>query len=131
MRIVLLIAALALLAACGGGTPVVTAQGVLDQFRAAGLGIENIRPASDLPPVKETYREALVFTTPSLGDKGGTVFVCEKKAYCDRIFLYYDDDPGYIGHIYRLPSGTVVVQLDSGLKPDEVAKFETAVKGLP
>ncbi|MFL5807286.1 MAG: hypothetical protein ACJ8CR_36850 [Roseiflexaceae bacterium] len=125
---------LVMLAGCGGAAaPAITGQGVLDQFKAAGLTIENIRPTDNTgKPVPQGYQENLTFTTPSLGDKGGQVFVCDMKAGCDAIFAYFDGLKGLAGpYLYQSPSGMVVVQLNSGLQPDEAAKYEAVVKGLP
>jgi hypothetical protein len=123
-----------LLAGCGDtGAPAITGQGVLDQFKAAGLQIENIKPAGDeMKQVPQGYKENLAFTTPSLGGQGGQVFVCDLKAGCDAIYAYFDSIKALAGpYLYQSPSGMVVVQLNNKLDPVEAAKYEAVVKGLP
>jgi hypothetical protein len=123
-----------LLAGCGdAGAPAITGQGVLNQFRAAGLQIENIKPAgNEMKQVPQGYKENLAFTTPSLGDKGGQVFVCDVKAGCDAIYAYFDGMKALAGpYLYQSPSGMVVVQLNSGLDPAEAARYEAVIRGLP
>lgn len=123
-----------LLSACGGTTAAPpTAQGVIDQFKTAGITVENARPAERQPnsPVPQSFKENLVFTVPRLGDKGGQVFVCDTKQNCDAIYAYFDALKGLAGpYLYQSAGGTVVAQLNSGLMPEEAAKFEQVVKGI-
>lgn len=122
------------LSACGGAPATVTAQGVLDQFKAAGLSVENVKPGqrAEGTPAPNSYKENLTFTIASLGDKGGQVFVCDTKRNCDAMFAYFDALKALAGpYLYQSTSGTVVVQLNSGLTPDEAAKYEQVIKVLP
>lgn len=134
-RYVVFLLLIILLTACGGAPAgAVTAQGVLDQFKAAGLSVENVKTGerADGSPLPNSYKENLTFTTASLGDKGGQVFVCDTRQNCDAIFAYFDGLKALAGpYLYQSPGGTVVAQLNSGLQPDEAAKFEQVVKGLP
>lgn len=135
-RISAIVLVLLLLAGCGGSgaaTAPASAQSVIDQFKAAGLAAENVKPADNAgKPVPQSYKENLTFTIPSLGDKGGQVFRCDTKQNCDAIFAYYDALKALAGpYLYRSAGGTVVVQLNSGLTPDQAAKYEQVVKAIP
>jgi hypothetical protein len=122
------------LVACGGApATALTAADVVSAFTAAGVPVENVqpgvRPADS--PLPNSFKEYVTFTIPSLGDKGGQVFVCETKQNCDALYAYFDALKGIGGpYYYQSPSGTVVAQLNSGLAADEAAKFEQAVAGL-
>lgn len=134
MRFVVLLLVLAVLSACGSAAPAISAQGVLDRFAAAGLTTTNPHPSPDIKssPVPQSFTEQLSFSIPALGEKGGQVFICDTKRNCDAIFAYFDALKGLAGpYLYQSPSGTVVVQLNSGLAPDEAAKYAEVVKALP
>lgn len=123
-----------ILSACGGVTAAPpTAQGVINQFKAAGIDVGNVTTPEAIPnsPLPQSFKEHLVFTVPRLGDKGGQVFVCDTKQNCDGIFAYFDTLKGLAGpYLYQSAGGTVVAQLNSGLTPDEAAKFEQVVEGI-
>jgi hypothetical protein len=107
---------------------------VIDRFNAAGAKVENVKPDADIKSklLPQSFTEQVGFTIPSLGDSGGQLFVCDTKKNCDAIFAYFDALKALTGpYLYQSPSGTVVVQLNSGLTPDEAAKYEAVVKALP
>ncbi len=80
-----------------------------------------------------SFMERQVFEIPSLGGgKGGQFFICDTKRNSDAIFAYYDAFKALAGpYVYQSPSGTVVVQLNNELKPDEATKYEQAISSLP
>lgn len=127
---------LALLVVGCGSTPATntSAQQVVESLKAAGLSLENVAPGQRTAdsPVPNTYKEHVTFTVPSLGDKGGQVFVCDTKRNCDAIFAYFDALKALAGpYLYQSQGGTVVAQLNSGISSDEAAKFEAAIKAIP
>jgi hypothetical protein len=68
---------------------------------------------------------------PDHDRRGGQFFICDTKQNCDAIFAYFDALKALAGpYLYQSPSGTVVVQLNSGLSPEEAFKYEAAVKAL-
>lgn len=129
------ILAIVLISACGGApASAVTAQQVIDALNAGGATVANVAPGNRPPdsPLPNTFREHLSFSIEEVAPSGGQVFVCETKQNCDALFAYFDALKGLGGpYFYQSPSGTVVVQLNSGLTPDTAAKFESVVKGLP
>jgi hypothetical protein len=128
-----LVAVALLLVACGS-PPALTGQQVVDRFVAAGIEVKDVAPQvrPENSPAPNTYKEDLGWTIPSLGDKGGHVLVCDTKKNCDAMVAWYEMFAGLVGpYVYQSPSGTVVVQLNSGLSPDEAARYEAVVAGLP
>jgi hypothetical protein len=125
----------ALLGACGGApTASVTAQGVIDRLAAAGVEVTGVQPGTREAdsPLPNSYTEHLTFTIPSLGDRGGQVFVCSTKQNCDALYAYFDALKSLGGpYYYQSPSGTVVMQLNNALTPDAAAQFESVMKALP
>jgi hypothetical protein len=130
-RILFIITITVLLASCGGA-PAVTAQQVAEKLTAAGAtNIHDDAIGADVP-VPKSFTAHQAFEIPSVTPKGGQFFVCDTKKNCDAIYAYYDALKALAGpYTYRSPSGTVVAQLNSGLTPDEAAKFEAAIKSLP
>jgi len=124
--------ALALVLAACGGNPVVTAAQVADSLTAAGA--VNVHEEAFGPEVQapKSFMSRQVFEIASVAPAGGQVFLCDTKKNCDAIYAYYDALKALAGpYLYQSPSGTVVVQLNSDLKPDEATKFEEVVKSLP
>lgn len=127
------------LTGCGGAAPS-TAQQIVDQFKAAGLEVENPhQPRFEAnSPFPRGFNDGLVFDLPSLGampngePRHGTVLVCESKQRCDVIYAYFDGLKGLLGpHYWQGADGTVVVYLDGTLPGPQAAKYEAIVKGLP
>jgi hypothetical protein len=122
---------LMLLAACGVA-PAVTTQQVADKLAAAGATNIHDEVLAANVPVPHSYIAHQAFTIASVAPKGGQFFVCDTRRNCDAIFAYFDALKGLAGpYLYQSPGGTVVAQLNSGLKPDEAAKYEAAIKTLP
>jgi hypothetical protein len=130
-RLAVLLLGLVLLVSCGGA-PAVTAQQVAEKFTAAGAtNIHDEQLGADVP-VPKSYTAHQVFEIASVAPKGGQFFICDTKKNCDAIYAYFDALKALAGpYTYRSPGGTVVAQLNSGLSPDEAAKFEAAIKSLP
>ena len=120
------------LCSCIGGSPAVTPAQVAEKFTAAGASNVHDETLPADAPVPKSYTAHQAFEIASVAPKGGQYFVCDTKKNCDAIFAYYDALKALAGpYTYQSPSGTVVAQLNSGLTPDEAAKFEQAVKSLP
>jgi hypothetical protein len=132
MRTIILLSIAALLVACGGCAPPPTAQKVLDDFKAAGLPVENVTtpPRDPSAPLPNSYTERLTFTVPALGDKGGQVFVCETKQHCGALYAYFDGLKGLAGpYLYQSPNGLVVAQLNKGHDAATAAKYQAVIEG--
>jgi hypothetical protein len=122
------------LVACSTPATPLTAQQVIERWQSAGLTLSDIIiPARDVAsPLPNSYSERVEFTIASVAPNGGQVFTCTSKQNCDAIYQYFDALKGLGGpYYYQSPSGLVVVQLNSGLTPEEAAKFEQVVKSLP
>lgn len=125
---------LAFLVACGAPVVAPTGQAVVEAFKAAGVEVTNVAPGTRAPdsPVPNSFKEHMEFTIPSLGDKGGQLFVCDTKQNCDAIYAYFNAMKALAGpYTYQSDGGRVVIQLNSGLAADEAAKFAAAIKALP
>jgi transcriptional regulator with XRE-family HTH domain len=93
---------------------------------------EEARQLAASVPVPKSYTAHQAFEVASVAPKGGQVFTCDTKQNCDAIFAYFDALKALAGpYTYQSPGGTVVAQLNSGLKPDEAAKFAAAIASLP
>ena len=112
---------------------VVSAQGVIDMFVAAGLDISGIHvpeiaEGSVLPNV---FDERLGFAVGEVSPKGGQIFVCRSRQNCDALYAYFDALKALAGpYTYQSAGGTVVAQLNSGLTPDTAAKFQEIVESI-
>jgi hypothetical protein len=130
-RILIIITITLLLASCGGA-PAVTAAQVAEKLTAAGATNIHDDPIGADVPVPKSFTAHQAFEIPSVAPRGGQFFVCDTKQNCDAIYAYYDALKALAGpYTYQSPSGTVVAQLNSGLTPDEAAKFEAAIKSFP
>lgn len=120
-----------LLIACGG-TPAPS----VDQVSAAltGAGAQNVHEQAieASAPVPHSFQSHLSFVIAPVAPRGGQAFICDTKKNCDAIYAYFDALKGLAGpYLYQSPSGTVVVQLNSGLTPDQAEPFSKAVSTLP
>lgn len=138
LRIHQIVIFVCLLVACGASPP--TAQSIIDQFKAAGLEVENPHTPKFTAnsPFPRSFSDGLVFDMPSYGlrangePRHGTVLVCDTKKNCDAIYTYFEALKGMLGpYYYQSSGGTVVVQLDSIVPAPTAAKYEAIVKGLP
>lgn len=123
------------LIACSSTTPTpLTGQQVIDRFIAAGIEVTDVRPGerADGSVLPNVYEENIDFTMAEVAPKGGQIFVCKTKEYCDTLMAYFDAVKAIAGpYLYQSPNGLVVAQLNSGLTTDTAEKFEQVIKGLP
>jgi hypothetical protein len=120
-----------LLVGCGGA-PAVTTQQVSQALASAGATNIHDEAVPNSAPLPKSFTAHQAFEIASVAPKGGQFFICDSKKNCDAIYAYFDALKALAGpYIYQSPSGMVVVQLNSGLKPDDAAKYEAAVKALP
>jgi hypothetical protein len=130
-RLLVPLLAVILLVGCGGA-PAVTAQQVSQALASAGATNIHDEAVADSVPVPKSFTAHQAFEIASVAPKGGQYFICDSKKNCDAIYAYFDSLKALAGpYLYQSPSGTVVVQLNSGLKPDDAAKYEQAVTSLP
>lgn len=121
------------LIACSSAPPL-TGQQVIDRFIAAGLEVSDVRPGerAEGTPLPNTYEENIDFTMAEVAPKGGQIFVCKTKEYCDTLMTYFDAFKALAGpYLYQSPNGLVVAQLNSGLTTETAERFEEVIKGLP
>lgn len=111
-----------------------TGQQVIDAFVAAGLEISDVRigeraEGSLLP---NTYDENLEFTVAEVAPKGGQIFICRAKEYCDALMGHFDTYKNFGGpYFYQSPGDLVVAQLNKGLSVDTAEKFKAVIEALP
>jgi len=118
------------LAACGGA-PALTGADVAAKLPPAATDAK-ATPLQEGAPVPRSFTEHWSFVIASVAPKGGQFFVCDTKKNCDAIFAYYDALKALAGpYLYQSNDGRVVMQLNSGLTPDQASSFEAAVKALP
>jgi hypothetical protein len=118
------------LAACGGA-PALTGADVAAKLPPAATDVK-ATPLTEGAPVPRSFTEHWSFTLAPVAPRGGQFFVCDTKKNCDAIYAYFDALKGLAGpYLYQSPSGTIVMQLNSGLTPDQASSFEAAVKALP
>ncbi len=111
-----------------------TAQGVIDEFIAAGLEINDVKVEERDPesPLPNNFQERWSFSIPEVAPRGGQIFVCDTKENCDALYAYFDALKALAGpYLYQSPSGKVVVQLNSGLLPETGSSFAEVVNSLP
>lgn len=119
-----------LLMACGGA-PAPSIDQVSAALTAAGATDIHDEPLDAGAPVPRSFTAHRVFTLAPVAPKGGQYFVCDTARNCDAIYAYFDALKALAGpYTYRAKSGLVVVQLNSGLTPEQAAPFERAMEGL-
>lgn len=135
-----LLLALYTAAILGCGAPVITAQQVIDRYKAAGLEVENPHPPKfeEGSPFPRSFSDGISFDLPSLKTADadepphGAVLICATKKNCDAIYTYLDALKGLLGpYYYQSKSGTVVASLDSTMPSDIAAKYEAIINALP
>lgn len=121
------------LMACRPTAPL-TGQQVIDRFVAAGIEVTDARPGerADGSVLPNVYEENIDFTMVEVAPKGGQIFICKAREYCDSLMAYFDALKAIAGpYLYQSPNGLVVAQLNSGLTAETAEKFEQVIKGLP
>lgn len=119
-----------LLAACGGA-PALTGADVAGKLPALATDVR-ATALTEGAPVPHSFTEHWSFTIASVAPRGGQFFVCDTKKNCDAIYAYFDALKALAGpYLYQSADGRVVMQLNSGLTPDQASSFEAAVKALP
>lgn len=118
----------------GGGSKPGIDQGI-DAFKKAGLEAENVRVMTkdDYGMAPMTAKEAKRFYTPSIGeDKGGRIFLFEKKSDLEKTKKYYDDlgAQSAMLHSWTFANENILVQLNGDVKEDQAKKYEEALKNL-
>ncbi|KFX07767.1 hypothetical protein KP22_06665 [Pectobacterium betavasculorum] len=124
----LLIPFVFLLAGCGDKA--ITTQSIMEQFQQTGVTVTDIQTPdrSVKTPVPNSYKEHVTFVLSEVSPKGGQVFICEKKEYCDAIYAYFDALKAFAGpYLYQSKNGLIVAQLNSGLTPQTAEKLAAVV----
>lgn len=127
----LLISAAALFG-CGEKQPITQAE-LVDALTKGNIPLSDVQtpPRDSSSPLPNSYKERFTFALPSVAPKGGQVFICAEKIHCDAIYAYFDALKGLAGsYLYRSRDGVVVVQLNSGLQPDEATQVKAIVDSL-
>ncbi|WP_304351072.1 hypothetical protein [Comamonas testosteroni] len=120
------------LTGCSNSEPM-TGDKVIAALKAANISVSNVqKPARDpSSPMPNSYSDRVSFALPSVAPKGGQVFVCDKKEYCDAIFTYFDALKALAGpYLFRSKDGLVVAQLNSGLQPTDVEPVRKVIESL-
>ncbi|MCM2131444.1 hypothetical protein [Larsenimonas rhizosphaerae] len=123
--------ALALLISTTACAQTVESDDLLEDLRDSGAGVTQIiieerDPSSSLP---NSYRDHYSFTIEEVAPKGGQVFVCDSKKYCDALMTYFEQFPALVGpYLYQSKSGKVVAQLNSGLSPHNAEVIESILQ---
>lgn len=124
--------AVALLAGCSSSEPM-TGDKVIAALKSANVPVGDVqKPARDpSSPIPNSFSERVTFALPSVAPKGGQVFICEKKEYCDALYTYFDALKGLAGpYLFRSKDGLVVAQLNSGLQPSDAEPVRKVIEGL-
>ena len=115
----------------------VTGGEVIDAFKTAGIDISDVKNVTEdtqksESPLPKSFKENWVFINKELKNgKGGQVFVCDEKKYCDAIFAYFDMLKGMAGpYLYQSKDGLVVAQINSAHLPDSAKRYEKALADL-
>ena len=120
------------LAGCSSSEPM-TGDKVIAALKAANISVSDVqKPARDpSSPMPNSYSDRVSFALPSVAPKGGQVFVCDKKEYCDALFTYFDALKAMAGpYLFRSKDGLVVAQLNSGLAPQDAEPVRAVIEGL-
>ncbi|MBK5145958.1 hypothetical protein I2494_20015 [Budviciaceae bacterium BWR-B9] len=119
-----------LLVLAGCGEKAMTAQDIVAQFKLAGVEIMDVKTPDRNPksPIPNSYKEHISFSIPEVAPKGGQIFTCDKKEYCDAIYSYFDALKAFAGpYTYQSKNGLVVIQLNSGLTPETAEKLKAVI----
>jgi hypothetical protein len=124
------------------------ADDVVAAFEQAGLPIAGLRPRpiatvtpnTDLPqqprvraggpPIDPmTEVEALNFTIPGHGDRGGRIYIFDSAERLRAKQIWFARFPDLYPHVY--PHQNVLLWLDAALPPAEIARYRAALETLP
>lgn len=120
------------LTGCSNSEPM-TGDKVVASLKAANISVSDVhKPVRDpSSPMPNSYSDRVSFALPSVAPKGGQVFVCDKKEYCDAIFTYFDALKAMAGpYLLRSKDGLVVAQLNSGLQPSDVEPVRKVIESF-
>lgn len=108
------------------------AEDVVATMKQEGIDIRNVKivPKDTSSLIPNSFRERVSFEIPEVSPKGGQVFVCDKKEYCDSIYNYYKAvGTVLVGpYLIQSKSGVVVGQFNKGLSPDTAEKMINVIK---
>lgn len=137
MKTIVLLSIICLLvAACGTGPSTqLTADQIIDAFKAAGLEAEGVRLMT-----KDDYGMApfvckgVRFFIPSLGeDQGGRLFICDNAEDRDALAKYYNElgqtSTAFFSWVYV--NDNILVQINGNLPEEQARKYEAAFNGPP
>lgn len=108
----------------------VTAKKIVEQLQATGIAITDIQTPdrTQKSPVPNSYKDHITFVIPSVAPKGGQVFTCDKKQYCDAIYAYFDAFRAFAGpYIYQSKNGLIVAQFNDALPPETAEKLAAVI----
>jgi hypothetical protein len=115
----------------------VTGNEVIDAFKAAGIEVVDAKNVTEDTqksegPLPKSFRENWVFVNKTLKNgKGGQIFICDEKKYCDAIYAYFDVLKGMAGpYLYQSKDGLIVAQINSGHLPDSAKRYEKVLADL-
>lgn len=101
---------------------------IIQAFRAEGIKLSNVTLDQPNPdsPLPKSYDQNWYFVDDDLANgKGGQIFICSKKSYCDSIYAYFDALKGLAGpYLFQNADGTIVAQLNSGHTPASAERYE-------
>lgn len=101
---------------------------IIKAFRAEGIKLSGVTLDQPNPdsPLPKSYDQNWYFVDDDLANgKGGQIFMCSKKSYCDSIYAYFDALKGLAGpYLFRNADGTIIAQLNSGHTPASAERYE-------
>ncbi len=124
--------AIGALAGCTSSEPI-TGDKVIAALKAANVSVGDVQkpPRDTTSPMPNSFSERVTFSLPSVAPKGGQIFICDKKEYCDALFTYFDALKALAGpYLFRSKDGLVVAQLNSGLQPSDAEPVRKVIEGL-
>lgn len=105
------------------GLPSIIRAFLAEGIKLSGVTLDQPNPDSPLP---KSYDQNWGFIDDDLANgKGGQIFMCSKKSYCDSIYAYFDALKGLAGpYLFRNVDGRIVAQLNSGHTPASAERYE-------
>lgn len=133
MKKLIVLIALILLVACGGGTAV-TPTDVITAFQEAGLEAETPMPmTADDYGLAPMVGEGVRFLIPSLGeDKGGRVIVTDNSEDAEKLVTYYTSlgEASALFFTWAFRNGNTVVQINGDLPESTARQYEAALNAM-